>query len=131
MLCLSFYNFNFCFKYCLFLNKYVELLLQLILNCSNKYYNAYIYNSWNNVNKLDAYRDYLSLTKLAFKTNILINYLSNANFVLIINIVYIYNEQTSRNISIFKTNSYAIKKSYLKYLFLANKYINNDVFKDS
>jgi len=76
-------------------------------------------------------RDNLSLTRLAFKTNILINYFSNASFILIINVVCIYNKQTSRSISIFKTNSRIIKKSYLKYLFLANKYVGDNVFKDS
>jgi len=61
----------------------------------------------------------------------LINYLSNASFVLITNVVCIYNKQTNRNTSISKTNSYAIKKSYLKHLFFANKYVDDDIFKDN
>ncbi len=76
-------------------------------------------------------RNYLFLTKLTFKTSILINYFSNASFVLITNIVYIYNKQTNCNTSIFKTNLRVIKKSYLKYLFLANRYIDNNIFKNN
>lgn len=92
LLYISFDNFDFCSKYYLFLNKYIELLLQLNLNCNNKYYNTYIYNSRNNIDKLDIYRGNLSLTRLAFKIDILINYFSNTSFVLIANIVYIYNK---------------------------------------
>jgi len=131
LFCLSSDNFGFCSRYCLFLNKYIELLLQLILNCSNRRYNTYIYNSWNSVDKSDTRRDYLFLTRLIFKTDILINYFSNASFVLIADIVYIYNKQTDRSTSISKTNLRAIRKNYLKYLFLANRYIDNSIFKNS
>jgi len=131
LLYLSFDNFDLCSKYCLSLNKHVELSLQLILNRNNRRYNAYIYNSRNNVNKLDARRDNLSLTRLAFKANILINYLSNASFILITKIVCIYNKRTNRNVSTSKTNLRAIRKSYLKHLFLANKYVDDDILKNN
>ncbi len=61
----------------------------------------------------------------------LINYLNNASFVLITNVTYIYNKRTNYNVSIFKTHLYAIKESYLKHLFLANKHVNNSILKDN
>lgn len=128
---LNFYNFDLRSKYCLSSNLHVKLTLQLILNSENKRQNSDVHNYKNSIDQLNARRDNLLLTKLTFETNMLINCFCNTSFILIVIIVCIYNKRTTRNTFIFKTNSCAIKKSYLKHLFLANEYIDNSILKDS